>query len=127
MEYDPAYMNCSVKNPDSMFVEWFKDSKPLIEFHDLATRTTMGPDGSLMISPTLMTDLGEYKCVVKNLLGEKEEAKAYLNVQCEYCRERKIKFQRLIPLSDSRQSQSSVCPRENLFALWKTSSSRLSL
>jgi hypothetical protein len=41
----------------------------------------MGADGSLMISPTLMTDLGEYKCKVKNLLNEEEEAKAYLNVE----------------------------------------------
>lgn len=84
LEYEPAFMNCSVKNPESMFVEWFKDSKPLIEYHDLASRIVMGADGGLMITSTLMTDLGEYKCIVKNLLGEKEEAQAYLNIQCEY-------------------------------------------
>lgn len=39
-------------------------------------------DGSLAIYPTKMTDLGEYECVVQNRAGEKQSAKAYLNVQC---------------------------------------------
>lgn len=84
MEHEPAFFHCSVKNPSTMFVTWFKDSRPLIEYHDLASRSTMGPDGSLMISPTLMTDLGEYECKIRNSLGEEENAKAFLNVQCEF-------------------------------------------
>lgn len=84
LEHEPAFFHCSVKNPDTMFVEWFKDNKPLIEFHDLASRSVMGADGSLMISPALMTDLGEFRCKVKNLLNDEEEAKAYLNVECKF-------------------------------------------
>lgn len=40
-------------------------------------------DGSLAIYPTMMTDLGEYECVIQNRAGEKQSAKAYLNVQCQ--------------------------------------------
>ena len=43
----------------------------------------MGADGSLLITPTLMNDLGTYECRVKNILGEVEAAHAYLNVQCK--------------------------------------------
>ena len=43
----------------------------------------MGPDGSLLISTTIMTDLGEFECKIRNLLGEEEKARAYLNVQCK--------------------------------------------
>lgn len=43
----------------------------------------MRADGSLMLTPALMTDLGVYECRVKNILGEEEFASAYLNVQCE--------------------------------------------
>ena len=84
MEYEPAFFHCTVKNPESMFVTWFKDSKPLIEFHDLASRSVMGADGSLLISPALMGDLGVYECRVKNILEEEENAHAYLNVQCKF-------------------------------------------
>lgn len=84
LEYEPAFFHCSVKNPETMFVKWFKDGQPLHEFHDLASRTVMGADGSLLITPTLMTDLGNYECRVKNLLEEGEAANAYLNVQCKY-------------------------------------------
>lgn len=41
-------------------------------------------DGSLAIYPTKMTDLGEYECVVQNRAGDRQSAKAYLNVQCWY-------------------------------------------
>lgn len=43
----------------------------------------MGSDG-ISISSTIMTDLGEFECKIRNLLGEEEKAKAYLNVQCRY-------------------------------------------
>lgn len=84
MEYDAALFHCSVKAPDTMFVTWYKDGELLSTYHDLATRTIMGADGSLMITPTLMTDLGVYECIVKNNIGEQETASAYLNVQCEF-------------------------------------------
>lgn len=83
LEYEQAFFHCSVKNPESMFVTWFKDGELLSTYHDLATRTIMGADGSLLITPTRMSDLGVFECRVKNILGEEEAAHAYLNVQCE--------------------------------------------
>lgn len=83
LEFDEAFFHCSVKNPDTMFVTWFKDGELLSTFTDLATRTVIGADGSLLITPTLLTDLGVYQCRVKNNVGEEEEAHAFLNVQCK--------------------------------------------
>lgn len=85
LEYEAAFFHCSVKNPDTMFVTWYKDGELLSTYHDLASRTIMGADGSLLITPSLMNDLGIYECQVKNILGEEEAAHAYLNVQCEFC------------------------------------------
>lgn len=67
-----------------MFVTWYKDNELLSTYHDLASRTVMGADGSLLITPTLMTDLGVYSCKVKNILNEEEHAQAFLNVQCKF-------------------------------------------
>lgn len=83
LEYEAAFFHCSVKNPDSMFVTWYKDGELLSTYTDLASRTIMGADGSLLITPTLMNDLGIYECRVKNILGDEETANAYLNVQCK--------------------------------------------
>jgi hypothetical protein len=83
LEYQPAYFQCSVKNTDTMFVTWFKDGQLLSDFADLSSRSVMSADGSLLITPTLMTDLGTYMCRVRNNVGEEEEAHAYLNVQCK--------------------------------------------
>lgn len=83
MEYDKALFHCSVKNQESMFVTWYKDGELLSTFTDLASRTIMGADGSLLISPALMNDLGVYECRVKNMLGEEDKASAYLNIQCK--------------------------------------------
>lgn len=83
LEFESAYFHCSVKNPDTMFVTWFKDNELLSQFPDLSSRTIMGADGSLLITPTIMTDLGMYKCRVRNILGEEETAQAFLNIQCK--------------------------------------------
>uniref|UniRef100_U5ETE2 Putative neuronal cell adhesion molecule n=1 Tax=Corethrella appendiculata TaxID=1370023 RepID=U5ETE2_9DIPT len=81
LEGDPGFFHCVVKNPETMFVTWYKDGTPLEEYHDLAHRSQMGPDGSLMINPTQMSDLGEFECTVRNMLGEEQSANAFLNVQ----------------------------------------------
>lgn len=64
---------------------WYKDGVALTDMHDLVQRSLMGPDGSLSIDPTMMSDLGEYVCVVKNSEGEEQSARAYLNIQCKSC------------------------------------------
>jgi len=83
LEFESAYFHCSVKNPDTMFVTWYKDGELLSQFPDLASRTVMNADGSLLITPTIMTDLGMFQCRVKNNVGEEEKASAFLNVQCK--------------------------------------------
>lgn len=84
IEYEQAFFHCSVKNIETMFVTWYKDGELLSKFPDLASRSVMGADGSLLITPTLMTDLGVYQCKVRNNVGEEEQVQAYLNVQCEF-------------------------------------------
>lgn len=84
LEYEPALFHCSVKNPDTMFVTWYKDGQLLSDFQDLSSRSVMAADGSLLITPSLMTDLGDYQCRIKNNVGDEERAHAYLNVQCKY-------------------------------------------
>ncbi|CRL00837.1 CLUMA_CG014088, isoform A [Clunio marinus] len=81
LEYESAFFPCSVKNPETMFVTWYKDGKILSTFSDLASRSVMGSDSGLLITPTLMTDFGVFECRVKNMIGEEEDAHAYLNVQ----------------------------------------------
>ena len=66
-----------------MFVEWYKDNVSLLEYYDLAHRSMMGPDGSLTINPTQMSDLGFFTCEVRNSANDTQSASAYLNVQCE--------------------------------------------
>lgn len=78
-----AFFHCVTKRPDMSFVMWYKDGVAITDMPDLFHRALMGPDGSLGIDPTLMTDLGEYVCVVKNTAGEEQSARAYLNIQCE--------------------------------------------
>lgn len=92
LEYEQAFFHCSVKNIETMFVTWYKDGELLSNFPDLALRSVMGADGSLLITPTLMTDLGVFQCKVRNNVGEEEQVEAYLNVQCEL-----LKFYHLQP------------------------------
>lgn len=82
MEGELAFFHCVTKYPDS-FSNWFKDGIPLTDLYDLNQRSIIGADGSLSINPTEMNDLGEYVCIVKNIDGEQQEARAYLDVQCK--------------------------------------------
>lgn len=84
MEGKTAFFHCVTKRPDTSFVMWYKDGVPLTDMHDLFERSLMGPDGSLSIDPTRMSDLGEYVCMVKNTEGEEQSARAYLNIQCKW-------------------------------------------
>ncbi|XP_040167442.1 protein borderless [Anopheles arabiensis] len=81
LEGDPAFFHCVVQNPETMFVEWYKDNVSLLEYYDLAHRSMMGPDGSLTINPTQMSDLGFFTCEVRNSANDTQSASAYLNVQ----------------------------------------------
>ncbi|EDW04279.1 GH10067 [Drosophila grimshawi] len=81
MEGQTAFFHCVMKYPDNSQAAWYKDGVLLQEVQDLVRRSFMGPDGSLSIDPTMMSDLGEYECKVRNHDGELQTAKAFLNIQ----------------------------------------------
>ncbi|XP_044733177.1 protein borderless isoform X2 [Chrysoperla carnea] len=80
LEGEEAYFPCITKNMDTK-VSWFKDGVPLNEYLDLSHRSWQSDNGSLIINPTAMGDLGEYRCEAINENGESQSARAYLNVQ----------------------------------------------
>lgn len=82
MEGKMAFFHCVMKKQDTSYATWYKDGKPLEEWHDLTHRSIMAPDGSLSVSPTIMSDLGEFMCVVRNVEGDEQSARAFLNIQC---------------------------------------------
>lgn len=84
MEGQTAFFSCVMKQQDTSRVEWFKSGTALLELDDLAHRSIVAPDGSLSIAPTLMSDLGEYVCVVHSFDGDEQSASAFLNIQCTY-------------------------------------------
>ncbi|XP_053958172.1 protein borderless [Anastrepha ludens] len=81
MEGQTAFFHCVMKYPETSSIVWYKDGTPLEEVQDLMRRCHTGPDGSLSIDPTMMSDLGEYECRVNNTEGEFQFAKAFLNIQ----------------------------------------------
>lgn len=84
MEGDNAIFHCTTKYPGATFVTWYKDGMPLLEMEDLSRRSIISPEGDLMIQPTVMTDLGEYKCVVRSVENEEQTVRAFLNIQCKF-------------------------------------------
>lgn len=82
MEGKTAFLNCVMKLPDSSRVTWYKDGVPIEDLQDISHRAYLAPDGSLSIDPTIMSDLGEYMCVVKTF-DDEQRSKAYLNVHCK--------------------------------------------
>lgn len=81
MEGQTAFFSCVMKNPDISKIAWYKDGTEITALHDLQHRSLRGPDGSLSIDPTMMSDLGEYECLVTNHDGETQSARAFLNIQ----------------------------------------------
>lgn len=83
MEGQTAFFHCVMKHPNNSVTSWYKDEKLLQEVDGLWNRARIGPDGSLAIDPTMMTDLGKYECKVRNNDGDLQAAEAFLNIQCE--------------------------------------------
>lgn len=81
MENDPVHFPCVTKDRTST-VTWFKDGIDLSELHELLLRVIISPEGSLTISSTRMSDLGEYACLVQGAEGDEQKTTAFLNVQC---------------------------------------------
>ena len=79
---EAAHFTCISKDKGAV-ATWYKDGVPLGNIPDLSNRFFIS-NGSLTISPTDVTDPGEYTCEIKNSQGDTQTASAYLNVQCEY-------------------------------------------
>lgn len=81
LEGESAHFPCVTKDKTSTVV-WMKDGVPLSEIqYNLTVRSFVNSDGSLTISPTAMGDLGEFTCEVTSTDGEKQTARAFLDVQ----------------------------------------------
>lgn len=84
MEGENAMFHCTKKYPAATFVTWYKDGIPIMDMEDLGRRSMVAPEGDLYIQPTVMTDLGEYTCVVKSVENEEQKVRAFLNIQCKF-------------------------------------------
>ncbi|XP_055713087.1 protein borderless [Phlebotomus papatasi] len=82
MEGEDAFFHCTMKHPDTSKVIWRQSGILLSDLPHVNSRSKVMPDGNLLISPTTMTDIGEYFCeITDELRNEKQIARAYLNVQ----------------------------------------------
>lgn len=82
LEGEEAKFSCVAKDRDTI-ITWYKDGIPVRDLSDLRSRSHEHEDGTLTIRTTSMTDLGEYECEAVNPYGDKQSARAYLNVQCK--------------------------------------------
>ncbi|CAG4961806.1 unnamed protein product [Parnassius apollo] len=80
LEGDRAELECLPKDPASV-VQWYKDSAVLSELPELAERSELPPNGSLVIRHAVSTDLGEYECRLSAPDGQTQSASAFLDVQ----------------------------------------------
>lgn len=80
LEGDEVEFTCLTKDFE-IRVKWFKDGIALSEYHDLINRSWITKDNSLVIHPADSGDTGEYECEASNIDGERQTARAYLNVQ----------------------------------------------
>lgn len=81
LEGEEAKFNCDTKEKETV-VTWYKDNIPIKNLSDIYQRSWITEENTLIIRPTSMSDLGEYKCIAENDDGESQTATAYLNVQC---------------------------------------------
>lgn len=83
LEGERAELECLPKSPESV-VAWFKDGNPLSEVPELALRSEMAPNGSLVLRQAASSDPGEYECRVHAPDDTTQSASAFLDVQCKY-------------------------------------------
>lgn len=82
VEGDEVQFPCLTKDYATR-VKWYKDGISLSNYQDLMTRSYVANDHTLIINPTDSGDYGEYECEALNAGGERQTAKAFLNVQCK--------------------------------------------
>ncbi|GLV33104.1 borderless [Carabus blaptoides fortunei] len=79
-EGEEATFACVAKEKETTIV-WYKDGTPIQDLSDLRSRSTEYEDGTLTIRSTTMYDLGEYECEIVSSSGERQTARAFLDVQ----------------------------------------------
>ncbi|XP_034950863.1 protein borderless isoform X2 [Chelonus insularis] len=80
MEGDVVEFDCVTKDPN-MIITWLRDNIEIAEIEDLRDRVIIDDNGTLTIKPAAIGDLGEYTCVVTDIVGDQQSASAFLNVQ----------------------------------------------
>ncbi|XP_075974455.1 borderless [Anticarsia gemmatalis] len=80
LEGERAELECLPKEPESV-VAWYKDGTPLSELPELALRSEMPPNGSLVLRRAASADPGEYECRVLAPDRSTQSAAAFLDVQ----------------------------------------------
>ncbi|XP_015108943.1 protein borderless isoform X1 [Diachasma alloeum] len=80
MEGEIVEFECITKD-SSTVVNWLRDGLEIEQIEELTGRITVNENGTLIISPAAIGDLGEYSCVVTDVLGDQQSASAFLNVQ----------------------------------------------
>ncbi|XP_041988064.1 protein borderless [Aricia agestis] len=80
LEGDRAELECAPKSLEWP-VQWYRDGVPLETIPELAGRTELGLNGSLIIRNAVSTDLGEYDCRVSGPDGQIQSSSAFLDVQ----------------------------------------------
>lgn len=82
-EGEEATFSCVAKDKETTIV-WYKDGTPIQDLSDIRSRSSESEDGTLTIRSTTMYDLGEYECEIISSSGERQTARAFLDVQCMY-------------------------------------------
>ncbi|CAD6233973.1 GSCOCG00007436001-RA-CDS [Cotesia congregata] len=80
MEGEIVEFQCVTKIPN-MIVTWLRDGIEIPEVEDLRDRASVDDNGTLIIRPSAIGDLGEYTCIVTDNVGDQQSASAFLNVQ----------------------------------------------
>lgn len=89
LEGEKVEFTCGAKAmPGNVTVRWSRDGAFVKSISSLETRVTIKKDGSMVINPVSADDSGQYLCEVSNGIGDPQSASAYLNVECEYNKNR---------------------------------------
>lgn len=83
LEGERAELECLPKSPE-WAVQWYHEGVPVEALPELALRTDIAINGSLVVRSTVSTDLGEYECRISAPDGQVQSASAFLDVQCLY-------------------------------------------
>ncbi|CAG9578047.1 unnamed protein product [Danaus chrysippus] len=80
LEGDRAELECLPKSPE-WSVQWYREGVPVETLPELAQRTELAVNGSLIMRQAVSTDLGEYECRISADDGQLQSASAFLDVQ----------------------------------------------